>query len=96
MSAIAAVNLSDGRTQVWLIDANQIQSRWKETTNPNSDWTNWGQFPSPNGVVPAAISGAPLEDGRVQLYLVDTSGGTWSAWKTTTASTAPWTAWTKF
>jgi Tol biopolymer transport system component len=96
MSAIAAANLSDGRTQVWLIDADRIMSRWKETTDPNSGWTDWSPFPSPSGVTPAAISGAPLEDGRVQLYLIDAGGGTWSAWKTTTSSSASWTAWTKF
>jgi hypothetical protein len=96
MSAIAAVNLSDGRTQVWLIEGANIVSRWKETTNPDSAWTDWSPFQKPSGVTPVAISGAPLEDGRVQLYLVDSGGGTWSAWKTTTSSSAPWTPWTKF
>lgn len=94
MSAIAAANLSDGRTQVWLIEADQIQSRWKETTDPSSGWTNWSPFPSP--ATPAAISAAPLEDGRLQLYLVDGEGQAWSAWKTSTDSNAGFTAWSKF
>ena len=47
MSAIAAANLSDGRTQLWLIEVNQIQSRWKEAANPNAAWTNWSPFPTP-------------------------------------------------
>ena len=94
MSAIAAANLSDGRTQVWLIEADQMQSRWKETTNPHSGWTGWSPFPSPTA--PVAISAAPLEDGRLQLYLVDAGGQVWSAWKETTSPSAAWTGWSKF
>jgi hypothetical protein len=94
MSAITAANLSDGRTQVWLIEANTLQSRWKEATDPDAAWTNWSPFPSPDA--PAAISAAPLEDGRIQLYLVDGEGGVWTAWKTSTSPDASWTDWSKF
>jgi hypothetical protein len=96
MSAITAAILSDGRTQVWLIEGNRIQSRWKETTDPSAGWTNWSPFPSPAGANPVAISGAPLEDGRLQLYLVDGGGRVWSAWKTTTDPNSAWTAWSPF
>jgi hypothetical protein len=94
MSTITAANLSDGRTQVWLIEANQIQSRWKEATNPDAAWSNWSPFPTP--AAPAALSAAPLEDGRLQLYLVDAEGRTWSAWKVSTDPDAAWTEWSKF
>jgi hypothetical protein len=96
MSAIAAAILSDGRTQVWLIEGDQIQSRWKETTDPSSGWTNWSPFPSPPGASPVAISAAPLEDKRLQLYLVDGQNRVWSAWKTSTNPSAAWTAWSPF
>ena len=96
MPAIAAANLSDGRTQVWLIGGNQIQTRWKETTNPSSAWTNWSSFPSPAGATPVAISAARLEDGRPQLFLVDEQNRVWSAWKTSTDPGSAWTSWSPF
>jgi hypothetical protein len=100
MSEIAAAVLSDGRTQVWLIKATftgtEIQTRWKETTDPGAAWSQWTSFPSPAGANPAAISAAPLEDKRLQLYLVDENNQTWSAWKTTTSASSAWTAWSLF
>jgi hypothetical protein len=95
MSAIAAAILSDGRTQVWSIEGDQILSRWKETTDPSSGWTNWSPFNSPNNI-PVAISAAPLEDKRLQLYLIDGQNQVWSAWKTSTNPSAPWTEWSRF
>jgi hypothetical protein len=70
-SVIATAILTDGRPQVWLINGNQIQSRWKTTTDPSSAWTSWSPFPSPAGATPAAISAAALTDKRPQLFLVD-------------------------
>ena len=96
MSVIAAAILSDGRPQVWLINGNQMQSRWKTTTDPNSAWTSWSPFPSPAGATPAAISTAALSDKRPQLFLVDKQNRVWSAWKTTTDPSSAWTSWSPF
>ena len=96
MAAIAAANLSDGRTQVWMCTNTQLQSRYKETTDPNGQWTNWSSFPMPENVVPEGISAAPLEDGRLELYLVDTQAGVWTAYETETNPFSPWSQWFKF
>jgi hypothetical protein len=96
MAAIATGILSDGRTQVWLIEGNRIQSRWKVDVDPSAAWTGWSSFPVPEGATPAAISAAQLEDGRLQLYLADGQGRAWSAWKTSTDASASWTPWTPF
>jgi hypothetical protein len=96
MPAITTGILSDGRTQVWLISGNQMQSRWKVNTNPNAAWTNWSPFPSPAGATPVSLSTAALEDKRLQLYLVDDQNRVWSAWKQTTDPSSAWTAWSPF
>ncbi len=95
-SVITTAILTDGRPQVWLINGNQIQSRWKTTTDPNSAWTSWSSFPSPAGATPAAISAAALTDKRPQLFLVDEQNRVWSAWKTTTDPSSAWTGWSSF
>jgi len=42
---ITAGDLEDGRIQVFAIDSNgNIESRWKETSDPNSGWTGWSSM----------------------------------------------------
>jgi hypothetical protein len=100
MTDIAAAILPDGRTQVWFIKltltGSEIQTRWKETTDPGSAWSSWTTFPSPQGVNPVAISAAPLEDKRLELYLVDGNNQAWTAWKTGTSASSGWSAWAMF
>lgn len=101
MSEIEAAILSDGRIQVWVIKpdfvGSQIQTRWKQTTDPGSAWSGWSEFPSPpSGGYPVAISAAPLEDKRLQLFLLDDKNQVWSAWKTSTNASSAWTPWSLF
>jgi len=96
MSDIAVAPLSDGRLQVWFTTAdNTLLSRWKANTGPDAQWTDWTSFPTPPGGV-RDMTAAQLEDGRLQLFAIDPSGGTWSAWKTSTDPNAQWTEWTRF
>jgi len=95
-SVIGAAILSDRRIQAFLINGNQIQSRWKSTTDPNSGWTAWSPFPGPAGATPAAISAVSLDDKRPQLFLVDAENRVWSAWKETTNPGSAWTPWSPF
>lgn len=93
---IFVVPLAGGQLQYFAIDTNfQLWSQWKETTDPNSGWTDLTTFqmPSTSGVL--KITGAQLPDGRVQLFAIDADRNTWSCWKTGDASSG-WTDWSAF
>lgn len=93
---ITAGDLEDGRIQVFAVDSNgNIESRWKETADPNSGWTGWSSFQTPNGGV-TTIGVGYLSDKRMQLFATDRSGNTVSCWKQTTNPNAAWTPWTAF
>jgi len=93
---VAAAPLSDGRLQFWAVDtAGAIWSCWKSTTSSNANWTPWtkqwtAQSPPFNA---KSVAAAPLSDGRLQFWAVDTAGKIWSAWKATTDPNSAWTAW---
>jgi len=94
---VTAARLSDGRLQFWAVDTNGVMwSCWKSTTASSTPWTGWTK--SWTSVPPFAakqVAAAPLSDNRLQFFAVDTAGSIWSCWKSTTSSSAPWTAWTK-
>ena len=94
---VASAPLSDGRLQFWAVDtAGVIWSATKSTTVSNAPWTEWtNAWTAKPPFTAAQVAAAPLSDGRLQFWAVDTAGVIWSCWKTTTASTAPWSAWTK-
>src|SRR5438309_467474 len=96
-SNIAVAPLSDGRLQCWAIDGSgKLWSRWKTSTNPSASWTPWSQFQMPQSGNVVTVAGAPLSDGRLQIWAVDANGKLWSCWKTTPNSSASWTPWTTF
>jgi hypothetical protein len=93
---VAAGDLEDGRIQVFAVDSNgNLESRWKETSDPNSGWTSWSGFQTPNGGV-TTIAVGYLSDKRMQLFATDRNGNTVSCWKTTTNPNAGWTGWSPF
>lgn len=93
---ISAGDLEDGRIQVFAVDNNgQLTSRWKETTNPDSAWTAWQPFQTPNGGA-TSIAVGYLSDKRIQLFATDRNGNTVSCWKTTPNPDASWTPWSAF
>ncbi|PMS16669.1 hypothetical protein C0Z18_22795 [Trinickia dabaoshanensis] len=93
---ITAGDLEDGRIQVFAIDSNgNIESRWKETSDPNSGWTGWSSFQTPPGGASTMAVGY-LSDKRMQLFVTDRGGNTLSCWKQTTNPDAAWTPWTGF
>jgi hypothetical protein len=90
---IFVVPLSDGRLQYFAIDTNfQLWSQWKETTDPNSPWTELTPFEMPptKGVI--KICGAQLPNKQVQLFVIDVDRNTWSSW----SGDSGWTPWTTF
>src|SRR5436853_486920 len=95
--SLAVAPLSDKRLQFWAVDtAGKIWSCWKSTTDSNSAWTAWtlqwtAQAPP---FTATQVAAAPLSDGRLQFWAVDTAGKIWSCWKSTTDSNSAWTAWT--
>jgi hypothetical protein len=97
---VAVAPLSDGRLQLWVVDANGgLWSSWKHTTDPNSGWTGWNNFLAGVGPLPAGardICVGPLPDGRLQVWVSDANGGLWSCWKITTDASANWTQWSDF
>ena len=93
---IAAGDLEDGRIQVFSIQNNgELQSRWKESSDPNSGWTAWSPFQTPSSGL-TSISVGYLSDKRMQLFATDNESKTWSCWKTSTDPNAGWTPWTAF
>ncbi len=94
---ILAAPLSDGRLQFWAVDTDgSIWSCWQLTTSSDSAWsewtTTWTSTPTPARV--AWIAVAPLSDGRLQFWAVNSVGEIWSCWKETISSEALWMPWT--
>jgi filamentous hemagglutinin family protein len=59
---IAAGDPEDDRIQVFAIDSHgKMENRWKETSNPDSNWTPWSEFQTPK--VQRACS-APTRSGQ--------------------------------
>jgi hypothetical protein len=96
MSSMAVGPLNDKRLQIWRIEAGELWSCSKTTTDSNSPWTAWtqGWIASGTPFQASALAVAPLSDGRLQLWATDDSGNLRSCWKTTTDSNSPWTPWT--
>ncbi len=48
LSQIYTSKLSDGRPEVWAIDGQgNLWTMWKQTIDPNANWTQWSQFQGP-------------------------------------------------
>src|ERR1044071_8968332 len=94
---VAVAPLADKRLQFWAIDlTGKLWSRWKTSTDSNATWTALSTFQMPPGVsVVKSIAAAPLSDGRLQLWTIDSNGTMWSCWKTGDSNSA-WTNWTAF
>ena len=86
LKLVGAGNLEDGRMQLFGIQTRtngQIISRWKQTPDPNSGWTDWSNFQTPpNGVTSICVG--YLSDKRMQLFATAVDGVFRSCWKTTT------------
>lgn len=86
--------LTDGRMQLFVIPEDQnLYSRWKETTDPNSSWSDWTNMGKPEGTYLNDISVGYLPDGRMQLFATDNGGAVHSIWKTTKEPNAGWSNW---
>lgn len=100
VTQVAAAPLPDGRLELWAVDrTGGLLTTWKETTDPDANWTAWSDFlhetgPVPEGVHQVAV--ATLPDGRLELWVVDKRGGIRTSWKTTPDPDATWSQWSDF
>jgi len=93
---VVAAPLSDKRLQFWATDSNgRLWSLWKATVDSNASWTNWTQAWLAD--VPTfqtrSISAARLGDGRLQVWVIDSTDEVRTIFKTTTDSNAAWSNW---
>jgi hypothetical protein len=101
---LAAPIPPDGRLQAWrnhLVPPWVLQTRWKATSDPNSQWTTpWAPFdpqPGPPIALPFIdMTAGVLSDGRTQFWGVDRTGVVYTTWKVSTAHDSLWTNWSKF
>jgi len=93
---LAAPIPPDGRLQVWNFDgANILQTRWKATADPRSQWTApWAPFnPPPPGLFFDMTAGV-LPDGRTQIWGIESGTRTvYTSWKVSTAHDSLWSGW---
>jgi hypothetical protein len=88
-------SLTDGRPQEWAVDSQgDLWTRCKQTTDPNSDWTQWSSFPTPSSLIQVVVG--QLTDGRMQLFALDKGGGLWTMCEQTTDPNSVWTPWFSF
>ena len=110
---LAAPIPPDGRLQVWsLVETPsgsgnyKFSTRWKATSNPDSQWTTpWAPFDPPNPVeVPFFydMTAGVLSDGRTQIWglgwnSVTGTSEVYTTWKLSTAHDSLWKSpWSKF
>lgn len=97
---VAVAPLSDKRLEVWAVDGQGgLFSTWKLTTHPDANWAEWSNFYNETGLLPAGareVAVAPLPDGRLHLWAIDTAGNLFTTWKTSTDPNATWVPWSNF
>jgi hypothetical protein len=100
VTELTVAPLPDGRLELWAATANgQLFSTWKTTTDPNGNWSGWADFNAEVGALPAAVTAltvAPLQDGRLELWASTANGGLFSTWKLTTDPNGDWAGWADF
>ena len=71
LSQIYTSKLSDGRPQVWAVDGQgNLWTMWKQTTDPNADYTQWSQFKGPGATV---NQGVPSPNVQLQPPVQNTN-----------------------
>ena len=99
MHQTAAAPLSDGRLELWAVDnQGRLFTTWKVTTDPNAGWAPWADFlvEVPLAAQVQQVAVAPLSDGRLELWAVDSQGRLFTTWKVTTDPNADWAPWVDF
>jgi hypothetical protein len=101
MSDITAAPIPpDGRLQAWKMVSGVLQTRWKATSDPNSQWTaGWAPFTTaglPGGLTFRDMTAGDLSDGRTQIWGVGSDNNVYTTWKVSTAHDSLWTSWSKF
>jgi hypothetical protein len=83
-------SLNDGRLQFFVVDGSfQLWSTQKQTSDANAHWTPLS--PIDTGQIRAySISSGRLSDGRLQLFIVDTSNQIWTTWQRTMNASDRW------
>jgi hypothetical protein len=95
----------DGRLQVWthvevVVLIFELQTRWKATSDPNSQWTApWAVFDPqpPASVLPFRdMTTGVLSDGRTQIWGIGHDQKVYTTWKVSTAHDSLWNSWSEF
>jgi hypothetical protein len=83
--------LPDGRMQLFINrDDNNLCSVWKNSTDPNSDWSSVATMGIQTQFTPVV---GYWFDGRMQIFVQDLDYKISTAWKTTNEPNAPWSSW---
>ena len=86
--------LPDARMQLFVIPADQnLYSRWKGTTDPDSYWTDWANMGRPQGTYLNNVSVGYVSDARMLLLATDNVGTVHSISKTSRDPNAGWGNW---
>ena len=88
---------TDQRLQVWAIDVMEtIWSTSQVSTDTNAGWTDWATFPAPANVgILEGICAAPLEDGRLQVWIIQAPSDVWMTRMVSKDISNGWTDWTQ-
>ncbi|MFJ4245035.1 hypothetical protein ACIP17_31050 [Streptomyces iakyrus] len=94
---LTCTSLTDGRPQLWaMTGTGDVVTSWQiGGTEADPKWVEWQTFTKPAGAV-RTLMGAPLLDGRPQLWAVTTEVGVFTICKVNTHPDAAWSNWTKF
>lgn len=87
-SKMAAVTLENGNQQVWLIESQNLKTKWQSCTD--GCWSAWNSHSTPAPVRDVATSGAA--GVTTHLFILDTSNRIWASHKLGNWSSA-WSAW---
>jgi hypothetical protein len=102
LQSIVVGTLFDGRLQIWANvgvpnGPTQAYTKWKTTTDPNSEWTDWNHIPEDDGV--SYLAAVIFTTGQSELFATMISGIDTvlvSKYKVSTDSNSDWGEWEPF
>ena len=98
LKSIAAGPLpADHRLQLWAVDnMDTLWSASQVSTTTNDGWTAWSVFPGTGSAGNLeAIGVAPLEDGRLQVWIIQSFTEVWIVRMISQDISMGWTQWTQ-
>lgn len=85
------VNNADGRLEVFLLDnGGSIQHNW-QTKPAAGPWSGWSSLAAPSARLSSQPCVGQNQDGRLEVFVQDTTGAVWHIWQT--APNSGWSSW---